>query len=198
MNKDFEQLQDLWEQSKEDIAVTDQTTSGYATLIDSKKLKSKQFHFGNIFVLLLTLVVIVTFFIFIAPVRELVSRIGAGIMIFGLILRILIEFYSIRKARQLNPALNALSNLEESIKYLKLRKWIHKELTIGILISYTIGLLMIAPEFQYYLGTLPVIIFYGMFVISGAIIIWKIRKQIKQELLDIQEIINLKKQITTH
>jgi len=195
MNEDFEALQDLWEADKNNIPTSTKSSKEMISSITSKKQGITQFQYGNIFVLLLTLVVIVTFFIFIAPVQELLSRIGAGIMIIGLIIRIGIEFYSSKQAKKLDVTQNTLQNLNHSIAYLKTRKWIHKELTFSIIIAYTIGLFLIIPEFIKYLGLIPVIVFYGMYIISGIIIIVKLRPKIKQELIDIQEIIKTKKRI---
>jgi len=185
MNEDFEALQDLWEADKNNIPTSTKSSKEMISSITSKKQGITQFQYGNIFVLLLTLVVIVTFFIFIAPVQELLSRIGAGIMIIGLIIRIGIEFYSSKQAKKLDVTQNTLQNLNHSIAYLKTRKWIHKELTLSIIIAYTIGLFLIIPEFIKYLGLIPVIVFYGMYIISGIIIIVKLRPKIKQELIDL-------------
>ncbi len=194
MSTNFDDIQQLWDAEKDAIN-TDDNSKEIITKITEKKNESTKFHYGNVFVLLLTLVVICAFFIFIAPVQETLSRIGAGMMISILVIRILVEIYSVKQSHKLDPTQNTVGNLSKSIEYLKLRRRIHGTFTISLIVIYTVGLTLIFPEFLYYLGWAATSVFYGMYAVSGLIIIHVIKKKIKQELIDINAIVDIKKRI---
>ncbi|NER18070.1 hypothetical protein [Spongiivirga citrea] len=196
MNNDFNDIQQLWNAEKDSLSANE-TSQEVLKKITEKKNDSTKFHYGNVFVLLLTLIVICTFFIFIAPVQETLSRIGAGLMIGVLVIRIVVEIYSVKQSHKLDPTHNTVGNLSASVQYLKLRRRIHGVFTISLLVIYTIGLFMIFPEFLLYLSWVPMVVFYGMYLVSGIIIILTLKKKIRQELVDIEETIELRKALTT-
>jgi len=195
MNNDFNDIQKSWNAEKDSLS-ENETSLEVIKKITEKKNENTKFHYGNVFVLLLTLVVICTFFIFIAPVQETLSRIGAGLMIGILVVRIVVEIYSVKQSHKLDPTQNTVGNLSKSVEYLRLRRRIHGVLTISLVVIYTIGLFMIFPEFLLYLGWIPLVVFYGMYLVSGIIIIVTLKKKIRQELIDIEETIELRKALT--
>jgi cytochrome b subunit of formate dehydrogenase len=80
------------------------------------------------------------------------------------------------------------------VRFYKLRRLIHGPITITIVTVYVVGLLMLTPEFLIHIG--PIIyLFNGLFMASGIVIIWFIRKSIRKETLELEEIIAIKRQI---
>ncbi len=196
MNTDFEALQREWQKNKDDIKRDTTSMNDLFFLIQKKKKASVQFQYGNAIVLLVTLLVISAFFYYVAPVKEILSRIGAGFMIFGLLLRIIIEIVSIIKSKKIDIKNNVLETSENTITYYKFRKKIHGPITIIILVLYTIGFYMITPEFSLYFTTWQMILIDVSYVVGACIFIPIIRKSIRREIQNLLDIVDLKNRIT--
>jgi hypothetical protein len=196
MNSDFKELQSKWESSKKSMETS---TTNFDSLY--KKIKSKEkenyfFYYGTITILLTTLIVISLFFYYIAPVREILSRIGAGFMIFGLIFRIFIEIMSIHKAKQINILDATLKTAENTIKFHQFRKTIHQVIAPIIIGLYTVGFYMITPEFSVYMKFWNVVFIDISYVVIGIILFVIIRKGVKKEMQKLTDIVKLKNEIT--
>ena len=196
MNSDFKELQRTWESSKKSIEPS-------ATNLDSlyKKIKSKEkenyfFYYGTITILLTTLIVISIFFYYVAPVQEILSRIGAGLMISGLIFRIFIEIISIQKAKQINILDSSLKTAENSFQFHHFRKTIHQVIAPFIIVLYTVGFYMITPEFSVYMKFWNVVFIDISYVVIGIILFFIIRKGVKEEMQKLTDIVKLKNEIT--
>ncbi len=196
MNTDFEALQREWQKNKDDIKRDTTSMNDLFFLIQKKKKASVQFQYGNAIVLLVTLLVISAFFYYVAPVKEILSRIGAGFMIFGLLLRIIIEIVSIIKSKKIDIKNNVLETSENTITYYKFRKKIHGPITIIILVLYTIGFYMITPEFSLYFTTWQMILIDVSYVVGACVFIPIIRKSIRREIQNLLDIVDLKNRIT--
>ena len=123
------------------------------------------------------------------------SRIGVALMVGGLVIRIMIEYYSALKSRTIDVSNNALSNTDQTLEFYNFRKRIHGPVTIIIVAIYCIGLGLLTPEFYKYIG--PVIfLFDGMFCVAGVIIIWQVRKGIRKEMTDLKDILEIRRQLT--
>ncbi|WP_027127271.1 hypothetical protein [Gelidibacter mesophilus] len=197
MNKDFSTLKGNWD----DLKNTTDTSSTYAIKAIEQKIKSKErenffFYYGTIFILSITLIGIILFFIYVAPVKEIISKIGALLMIMGLVFRIVIETISITKAKQIKKLDNTLNNLENLRKFHQFRKVAHNIISPIILITYTIGFFIIVPEFSKYIDHLPLTLFCIAYFVAGIIIFYVIRKSVKKEMKKINKILKLKQQLT--
>ncbi|WP_109300263.1 hypothetical protein [Aquimarina sp. AU474] len=195
MNDDFEALQREWQKDKDNIKSDTTTMNDLFFLIQKKKKASVRFQFGNIIVLLITMLGITAFFYYVAPVKETLSRIGAGLMVIGLFLRIVIEMISIIKSKNIDVKDNVLETSEKTITYYKFRKTIHGPITIIILVLYTIGFYMITPEFSLYFSTWKMILIDVSYLVAACIFIPIIRKSIKREIRTLLDIIDLKNRI---
>lgn len=196
MNSDFKSLQNKWENSKKSIAPN---TSNFDDLFRKIKKKEKEnyfFYYGTITILLITLIVISLFFYYVAPVKETLSRIGAGLMLSGLLFRIFIEIISIRKVRQINILDNTLKTTENSIKFHQFRKTIHKIISPIIIGLYTIGFYMITPELSLYIKFRNLIFIDISYIFIGIILFILIRKGVKKEMQKLKDIVKLKNEIT--
>jgi len=196
MSSDFKELQSKWESSKENI---DLATTNFDNLYKKIKDKEKEnyfFYYGTITILVITLIVISLFFYYAAPVQEILSRIGAGLMIFGLVFRICIELISIHKAKQINNLDTTLKTAENTIKFHQFRKTIHQVIAPIIIALYTVGFYMITPEFSVHMKLWNVVLIDISYLIIGIILFFVIRKGVKKEMQKLTDIIKLKNEIT--
>lgn len=196
MSNDFEELQSKWEVSKKNL---DHSSTNFNSLYEKIKRKEKEnyfFYYGTILILLVTLIVISLFFYFVAPVKEMLSRIGVGLMIFGLMFRIIIEIISIYKAKQISKLDNTLKTTENSINFYQFRKTIQKVIAPLIIGLYTIGFYMITPEFSLYINFWKMVLIDVSYVVIGIILFIIIRKGVKKEMQKLADIMKLKKEIT--
>ncbi len=195
MNNEFEDLQRKWQKDKEEIKNDPKIVNQMLFTIKEKKNSSVKFQYGNSIILLITLLGITAFFYYVAPVKQILSRIGVGLMIGGLILRIAIEFISIAKSKKVNVTDNALKSTEDTIAYYNFRKRIHGPITITIIALYSIGFFMITPEFSLYFTTWQMILIDLSYIIAAAIFIPIVRRSIKREVKTLLEIIELRKKM---
>jgi len=195
MNSEFNKLQNKWESNKKDIEHSNDSLNVLYSKIKEKEKENYFFYYGTITILLITLIFISLFFYNVAPVKEILSRIGVGLMISGLIFRIFIEVISIYKARQINNIDNTLKTTENTIKFHQFRKIIHKVIAPIIIILYTIGFYMITPEFSLYIEFWNLVLIDISYIIIGIILFVVIRKGVKKEMQKMTDIIELKNDI---
>lgn len=195
MNSDFKELQSKWVRSKKGIELS---TTNFDDLYRKIKIKEKENYFtyyGTITILSATLVVISLFFYYVAPVQELLSRIGAGLMVLGLVFRIVIEIISIYKAKQINKLDTTLRTAENVIKFHQFRKKIHQVIAPIIIGLYTIGFYILTPEFSLYIPFWNLVLIDVSYVIIGIILFIVIRKGVKKEMQKLKDIVKLKNDI---
>ncbi|WP_271766281.1 hypothetical protein [Aquimarina algiphila] len=192
MENEFDELQNKWQKGKKDIENNTEIINETLAAITTKKNSSVQFHYGNIAVLSVTLIGIAAFFYFLAPVQEILSRIGVVLMLGGLLTRIVIECISVSKSKKIDVIDNVLKTTNNTIAFYKFRKQIHGPVTIIILALYTIGFYMITPEFSLYFSTWKMILIDVSYIIGAIIFISFIRKSIKKEIKTLLEIIELR------
>ena len=126
----------------------------------------------------------------------MLSRLGAGLMISGLVFRIFIEIISIYKAKQINVLDDALKTMENTIKFHQFRKTIHNVIAPVVIVLYTIGFYLITPEFSLYMNFWNVVLIDFSYVVIGIILFIIIRKGVKKEMQKLTDIMELKKEIT--
>ncbi|MBW1297616.1 hypothetical protein [Aquimarina litoralis] len=197
MKNEFEALQHQWQKDKSKMESDPKENDMEQVLSTFQKNKtwSTNFQYGNIIILSIVLVGISAFFYFVAPVEELLSRIGVGLMIGGLFVRIIIECISVSKTKKINMLDQALQTTEDTIAFYKFRRKIHGPITILIIALYTIGFYMISPEFSLYFETWQMILIDGSYVIGAIILILVIRKNVKKEIKILSDIVDLKKKM---
>ncbi|MHA7058113.1 hypothetical protein ACWGOQ_0012905 [Aquimarina sp. M1] len=196
MSNEFEALQSQWQKEQRTIKDIPNNLEGVLVSIRKRKSWSTRFHYGNILVLSIVLIGVVAFFYFVAPVKELLSKFGVGLMEGGLLLRIIIELISVCRAKGINILGNALQTTNDMITFYNFRKTIHGPVTLMILGLYTIGFYMITPEFSLYFKTWQMILIDVSYIIAAIIPFIAIRKNIKKEIRILKEIIELKKKMT--
>ena len=195
MNNEFESLQRQWRNNKQAIESKPLDLESAIANIADKKKSSTKFHYGNIIVLSITVIGLLAFFYFLAPVQEWPSRVGVGLMVGGLITRIIIEWISVSKSKKINMAHKALQATEDTITFYNFRKKIHNPVTITIIILYSIGFYMISPEFSKYFDLWQMVLMDVSYVVIAAVLIIYIRKSVIKEMRMLSEIIEIKKEM---
>lgn len=193
-NKETDDLASLWQQAKSNSG--DQPQPSLATLIEaaeSRKKSTLAAHYGNAAILSITVAVLMFYFYYLYDFQDMLSKVGYNLMIGGLCIRIAIEFFSAWRSSKIKIADMATDSLQNSVSFLEFRKRIHGPVTIIILVVYFIGFYMLSPEFSRYFSTFWMIIMdAGAFMIALGLT-WVIRKGIKQELRDLEKMIELQR-----
>ncbi|WP_196891243.1 hypothetical protein [Aureivirga marina] len=195
MISEFEKIQNNWNQNKEEIEFPVLNFDALKEKIKKKEKENFLFYYSTIMILFITLVVISSFFYFVAPVKEIISRIGVGLMLGGLLFRIVIEIISIYKAKRINTIESTLQAAENSLSFYKFRQLIHRVIAPIVVFLYTIGFFMISPEFSKYLGFWNVVFIDVFYVVIGIILFFVIRKGIQKEVQKLKDILKLKQEI---
>jgi hypothetical protein len=194
MNDIIDELQCKWKDEKKSRTIKPAEIDELMDKVNNKKREGLYFHYGNIFILTLVLIGIFLFFYFVAPVEETLSRIGAGLMLFGLVIRIVIEFLSVIKSKRIDAESSSLEYTNDTIAFYRFRKTIHGPITLTIIGLYTIGFYMISPEFSRYLSTWKMILIDVSYIPIAIILIIVIRNGIKKEMKTLSEIIEMRKE----
>lgn len=156
---------------------------------------NRKIQFTNIIILGITFIGLILFFVFVAPMRESLSRTGIALMLGGLFVRILIELYSIYLSFEVNISEAALTKNKKAMRYHKFRRTIHREVTASILVLYTIGFYMLLPEFKLYIHQ-PYFTFMHISYWVGAIIVgFFIRKGTLDEIKTLDTLIGIEKDL---
>ena len=195
MDNEFKNLQQKWQKQKKELGNSSSSFEEILSKIESKRKKGLSFHYGNIIILLITLFGLFLFFYFVAPVEELLSRIGVGFMMIGILIRIVIEIFSSIKSKKINKLDTALKATELTIDFYKFRKKIHGAIMHIIFIMYLVGFYLISPEFSNYFSLWQMILMDVSCFVIITIIYIQIRKGIKSEMQTLLEIIELKNEI---
>lgn len=195
MQNDMDELVNQWKNAKKGVPKAESIDALIKTA-ESRKRSSIAFHYGNMIVLSVLAMTLVLFFLFLFPFQETVSRIGVGFMVGTIVLRVIIEYYSSRKANMINLAAATVSATDETLKFYEFRKKIHGPVTISMVALYTIGLGLLTQEFIKHIGYI-ILLFDAMYCLGGVFVIWQIRKGIKKEMDDLKEIIKIKSQLAS-
>ena len=195
MNDPFSELENTWNSSKKAIQSSTKSLQDVYAKIQNNKRENFLFYYGTISTLVITLIGVACFFYFVAPVKELLSRMGVSLMLLGLLVRIVIELFSVLRAKKIHLQSNSLEAINHTIAFHKFRKSIHGVVAPIILTFYTIGFYVITPEFLQYLSVESVILYDLSYLVIAVILFVQIRKGVVKEMTLLKEIIELKKEI---
>ncbi|WP_462248649.1 hypothetical protein [Ekhidna sp.] len=188
MSDPINELKGQWDKAKTSSEPMELNTSEIIASAN-KKMKSVVYsHYANILILTLTVIMISSFFYYITPFKQLLSQIGVAMMIGGLLIRITIECFSVFKSKKIDLSETAAKTNLETVKFYAYRKKIHGPITISILIVYTIGFYILTPEFSEHLTLNQVILMDSSYVLIAIILIYSIRKGIKDEMQLLNEL----------
>lgn len=195
MNKEIEDLKNRWRNAKKTDFGHSLAPTKIIAIAKDKMKSTINLQIGTIITLILTAIGISLFFIYVAKFAQLISHIGITLMIGGLILRILIELFSIYYSARINLTESALKSTKTSLQYYQFRKRINGPVTILILVLYTIGFYLLTPEFSLYFSTLILVLIDLSYVIAAIIFTWFIYKTIKKEMRILNEILQIQNEL---
>jgi hypothetical protein len=181
-----------WKEGKETVKPLERADE----IIRKAKRKKKSvldFHYGNIVVLSITLIVISVYFYFLTPFRETLSRIGVVLMLGGLLARIIIEVFSVIKSKKVQLMNDSSTATNDAISFYHFRKKIHGPVTICIIVLYVMGFFFLSPELSKYISRSGMVLINGSFVAGAVFLIWVIRKGIRKEISNLADLIEVKK-----
>jgi len=186
MEDNFDHLKNSWKAAKK----AHQTTESRLMLqvVINNHNKSKRAHLMNSLILGFVVIGLAAFFYFLAPMQETLSRTGIGLMIGGLIVRIIIELVSHQKARGINYGATSTESTIQAQKFYTYRKKIHGPITISIIALYTMGFYALTPEFSRYFSTYWMWMIDGSYLVIGTVLFFVIRKGVVQEMRDLGRI----------
>ena len=195
MNNQMDNMKNMWQNSRSND-FSKSTDTDHIIGIAKQKMKSTiRMQIGTILVLIITLVIITVYFFYVANFNQTISHIGTILMIAGLALRIIIEFFSIYLSSKINLSETALKTNNASLVYYRFRKRTNGPVTIAIILIYSLGFYMLTPEFSLYFST-PVLIMIDLsYIFIAAIFIWIVRKTIKKEMSILNEILLIQNEI---
>ena len=144
---------------------------------------------STIIILAITLVAISTYFIYVAQFKQTISHVGIGLMLGGLVVRILLELISIFLSGKIKLTETALRSNYTTLSYFRFRKIMNGPVTITIVLLYSIGFYMLTPEFSLYFTTQIMVLIDASYILAAAIFTWSIRLAVKKEMMILNEII---------
>lgn len=157
--------------------------------------ESVKFQWTTVLILGSTFLMMCYFLLVYFGFREILSHIGVAVMLGFFLLRIVLEAYSILEGRKKEATVSAVESLEKEKKYLELRLRIHGFYTFLTLGAYTLGFLLLLPEFSKYISSFWMAALVCSYFIPGIILTLLIRKNVQKELRELRMVVELKEKI---
>lgn len=179
----FNDLKSQWEQQPQ----VEAPANGSTIIIKKISVLKKKQRIANI-VLLATAIVLTVFFFYVNAYTNALVTLALSLMIGVLLIRVILEYFSIKKLNQLDVTTNASSFKTAITSYYKKRIITHYIITPIIMSLYISGFVILLPVFKENLSKG----FYTYIIVSGLcvfiIMILGIGKQIKKELRILKQI----------
>jgi|SRR5690554_3145011 hypothetical protein len=196
MNNQMESLKNIWQDSRNKDSGEQDDSGRIIALAKEKMKRAVRMQLATILILTFTLVILCVYFLYGVPLNVTISRIGAILMTAGLVLRILIEFYSIFLASRIDPGETVLKSTRAALSYHRFRKVINGPVTFIIILLYSVGFYMLTPEISLFFS-MPVLILIDLsYIVIAMVIIGFVRRTIKKEMIILQEIVQVHHDLT--
>lgn len=157
--------------------------------------ESIKFQWSTLLILGSSFLMMCYFLLFYFDFRETLSHVGVAIMLGFFLLRIVLEAFSILEGRKKEATDSATESLEKEKKYLELRLRIHGFYTFLTLSAYTLGFLLLLPEFSKYISSFWMAALVCSYFIPGIILTLLIRKNVQKELRELRTVVELRRRI---
>ncbi|TDK50613.1 hypothetical protein [Algoriphagus formosus] len=161
---------------------------------EAKRLNKESYKFQRSTLLILgsTFLMMCYFLLFYFGFRDTVSHIGVGVMLGCFFLRIMLEAYSMFQSKKKDAGQAAIENLETEKKYLHLRLRIHGFWTYLTLGGYTLGFMLLLPEFSLYINSFWMAALVCSYFIPGIILTLLIRRNVLKEIRELRSVVEIK------
>lgn len=157
--------------------------------------ESMKFQWSTLLILGSTFLMMCYFLLFYFGFRETLSHVGVALMLGFFLLRIVLEAYSIAEGGKKEATDSAIESLEKEKRYLELRLRIHGFYTFLTLGAYTLGFLLLLPEFSKYISSFWMAALVSSYFIPGIILTLLIRKNVQKELRELRTVVELKEKV---
>ncbi|MFY0607105.1 MAG: hypothetical protein JXR10_10335 [Cyclobacteriaceae bacterium] len=191
MNDPLLDLKKDWKEAKEREKSEPIDAIRIIELSKAKLKKAINGHLYTIGILTFTLIGLTLFFTYVAPFKETISRIGVVLMIGGLLVRILIELFSISQSSKIDLSKPSTDFGQSSLSFFQFRKRIHGPVMFAILVGYSIGFYLLTPEFSLYLSTTMMVFIHISYLVGAIVVGLFIRHGIKKEMKYLTELMAL-------
>lgn len=164
---------------------------------EAKKLnrQSIKFQQNTLLILSSTFLMMCYFLLFQFGFLERLSHVGVGLMLGFFLLRILLELYSLSQSKKKESIQSALENLDLEKRYLQLRLWTHGFFTYLTLGGYTLGFMLLLPEFSDHISAFWMAAMVCSYFIPGIILTLLIRKNVLREIRELRQVVDIRKKI---
>jgi len=152
---------------------------------------SLRFQRGTLLILVLSFLMMSYFLLFYFGFREPLSHLGVGLMLVFFLLRIVLEAYSMQRGRAKAYDSSATDTLDQEKRYLDLRLRIHGFFTFLTLGMYTLGFLLLLPEFSRYLSSFSMAAMVTSYFVPGILLTLIIRRNVQKELRELRVVVAL-------
>jgi len=152
---------------------------------------SLRFQRGTLLILVVSFLMMGYFLLFYFGFRELLSHLGVGLMLSFFLLRIILEAYSIQQGRAKAYDSAATDTLDQEKRYLGLRLRIHGFFTYLTLGMYTLGFLLLLPEFSRYISSFWMAAMVTSYFVPGILLTLIIRRNVQKELRELRVVVAL-------
>lgn len=140
---EFEQLMDKWKEQP----IQGPSASDFSKLKSGIKSVARKQKMTNV-ILLITVGVLVIFFFYIGAINFSDVAFAIGAMIAALVIRVLLEFFSINYLKNMT-ATSSIQHFKEKLqKYYVNRVWVHLVLTPILLVVYSYAFWTLLPDFK--------------------------------------------------
>ena len=152
---------------------------------------SLRFQRGTLLILVVSFLMMGYFLLVYFGFREPLSHLGVGVMLGFFLLRIILEAYSIQQGRAKGYDNSATDTLDQERNYLKLRLRIHGFFTYLTLGMYTLGFLLLLPEFSKYISSFWMAAMVTSYFVPGILLTLIIRRNVQKELRELRVVVAL-------
>ncbi len=193
----MEDLKSAWKSARKTTSSTAPSTSKIIEQARAKKSSAVVAHYGNIGLLSFVAIMLTVTWYFFFPFRDLLSRVGVALMIGGLVVRIVIEIFSVAKSRKVNVSDATSKATEDTIAFFQFRRKIHGPVTLTIVALYIIGFYMLSPELSRYISTGVLVGAHASFLVGAVFVSLAARNGIRKEMSDLEAVIKLQKELSS-
>jgi hypothetical protein len=189
--KDLDEITALWQEAKTNARQSSIDVAAVRKAGELRKKSTLFAHYGNAAVLSGTVAVLVFYFYYLYNFQDTLSIVGYNLMIGGLVLRIIIEFFSAWRSTKIKFSDTTTTSLQYLLSFLEFRKRIHGPVTIVIFILYFIGFYMLTPEFSRHISIEWLVIMNVSALFIAVILMYFILRGIRQEMEHLENMITI-------
>lgn len=187
MKDEFSAFENAWSADQKKLATQKPAFADMQQMLEKRKSASRGFQHGTLAILLFTLLFFSAFFLYVAPVKQVLSRVGMMAMLGSLTIRVILEITSMIKLQKISTLSNSKENTKDSISFHTFRVKTQSRYSPIIIGVFTLGFYLITPEFLDYLSVKMVLFMDISYVFIAIVLIYVIRKGVQKELQNLQE-----------